>query len=512
MHDPIALDGNSLKLEDVVAVARRHAPVTLDNRARESLVRVRRYVDDLVDRGDAVYGVNTGFGKLSDVAIPRDRLSELQTNLVRSHAAGVGATLSEAEARATMLLRANVLAKGYSGIRASVVEQILAMLNAGIWPPIPEQGSVGASGDLAPLAHLALALIGEGEVFRNGVRGDAAKVLSDAGIASSSLAPKEGLALINGTQAHTALASLLVSDATSLWYTAHLSGIATLEALMGTPVAFEPRIHDARGQPGQMESAAISLALSSPSAIRESHRSNDPRVQDAYALRCMPQVHGPVLDALRFARGVISRELNAATDNPLVFEDGSMVSGGNFHGHAVGMACDFLAIALAGVATMAERRIDRLVNPDLNQGLPAFLAKEPGVNSGFMVAQITAAALASECKGLAHPATVDSIPTDGGKEDVVPMSMRAAVKLRRVVQNVRNILAIELLCAMQGLEFRRPLTSSPAVERAHALLRTLVPALDNDRVLSGDIAAVASQIEQELYAAIVRDSIAVTPI
>lgn len=330
-------------------------------------------------------------------------------------------------------------------------------------------------------------------------------MLQGAGLSPASLGPKEGLALINGTQAHTALAALAVADARALWGTAHVAGAATLDALLGTPTAFDERIHRVRGQPGQVLSAAVFRGLMADSAIRESHRTNDPRVQDAYALRCMPQVHGPVIEAIEQAEGVIARELNAATDNPLVFDDGSMVSGGNFHGQSVGMACDFLAIALTTLGAMSERRIDRLVNPDLNQGLPPFLARDPGVNSGFMMAQVTAAALASECKTLSHPASVDSIPTDGGKEDFVPMAMGAAIKLRRVVRNVRHILAIELLCAMQGIDFRRPLTSSASVERAWATLRGAVPFMERDRMLSPDIAAVARQVERGAYDHIVAD-------
>ncbi|MGQ0646713.1 MAG: histidine ammonia-lyase [Gemmatimonadaceae bacterium] len=505
MPTPIVLDGASLDIRDVVSVARDRARVSLHPNARERLTRVRRIVDDIVERNEPVYGINTGFGKLSDIAIPPARLSELQTNLIRSHAAGVGAPLCEAEARAVMLLRANVLAKGRSGIRAEVVDLLLGLLNADLYPAIPEQGSVGASGDLAPLAHLALALIGEGPLHSRNGSGVAGDVLRRAGLQPAELGPKEGLALINGTQAHTGIAALALADARGLWATAHVSGTASLEALLGTPVAFDERIHEVRGQPGQSWSAAIFRALTAESAIRESHRDDDPRVQDAYALRCMPQVLGPVHDALDFAEGVVTRELNAATDNPLVFDDGAMLSGGNFHGQAVGMACDFMAIALTTLGAMAERRIDRLVNPDLNQGLPPFLAKDAGVNSGFMMAQISAAALASECKILSHPATVDSIPTDGGKEDFVPMAMSAAVKLRRVVQNVRHIVAIELLCAMQGIDFRRPLTSSPSVERAHAVLRGAVPTLDKDRVLSTDIAAVTLQIERGAFERIVWD-------
>lgn len=495
MHSAtVVLDGHSLAVADVVAVAYRGAQVTLAPQALARLERVRAIVDGIVERNDVVYGITTGFGKLSDVAIPPSRLAELQVNLIRSHSVGVGPRLSEGETRAMMLLRANVLAKGCSGIRASVVEQLLAMLNARVYPPIPEQGSVGASGDLAPLSHLALGLIGEGTLIVDGREAGALEVMQAVGLTPVTLQPKEGLALVNGTQAHTALAALALFEARTLWRAAHVTGAATLEALLGTPVAFDPRIHAVRGQVGQERSAALLRELLSGSEIRESHRHGDPRVQDAYALRCMPQVHGPVLDALEFAEAIVGRELNAATDNPLVFEDGEMLSGGNFHGQSVAMVCDYLAIALTNLATMSERRIDRLVHPDLNQGLPPFLTTDAGVNSGFMMAQVTAAAVTSECKGLSHPASVDTIPTDGGKEDVVPMAMGAAVKLRRVVQNVRHVLAIEFLCAMQGIDYRRPLRSSAPVERAHALLRGVVPPLGRDRVLAPDIAAAAQLI------------------
>jgi histidine ammonia-lyase len=495
MKSQVVLDGQSLSLADVVGVARNGAAVSLSADARERLTRIRSIVDGIVDRNEVVYGITTGFGKLSDVAIPRDRLAELQVNLIRSHSVGVGPPLSEAETRAMMLLRANVLARGHSGIRPVVVDCLVAMLNAGLYPLVPEQGSVGASGDLAPLSHLALALLGEGRVRRGDIEGHASDMVRGAGIEPVVLAPKEGLALVNGTQAHTAVAGLALHDAQVLWATAHVSGAATLEALLGTPVAFDERIHAVRGQVGQNRSASVLRRLLAGSEIRESHRVNDARVQDAYALRCMPQVHGPVGDALDFAHGVISRELNAATDNPLVFDDGEMLSGGNFHGQSVGMVADFLAIALTNLATMSERRIDRLVNPDLNQGLPPFLTRDAGTSSGFMLAQVTAAAIASECKVLSHPASVDTIATGGGKEDVVPMAMGAAIKLRRVVQNVRYVLAIEMLCAMQGIDFRRPLRSSAAIERAHERLRTVVPALDRDRVLSPDVEAVARLIE-----------------
>ena len=493
---PVSLDGRTLTIAQLRAVAERGAPAELAPAARAKMAATRRVVDDLVSRNAVAYGVTTGFGKLSDVAIAPDKLAALQLNLVRSHAAGVGTPLPRREVRAMMLLRANVLAKGFSGARSALPELLCAMLNADLWPVVPEQGSVGASGDLAPLAHLALSLVGEGDLLSGsaGERGPAAQLLARAGLAPVTLGPKEGLSLINGTQAHTAVAALAVGDARTLWHTAHVAGAASLEALRGTPDAFDQRIQDARGQTGQAASAALLRALLTGSAIRESHRVGDPRVQDAYALRCMPQVHGPVHDAIVFAEDVIARELNAATDNPLVFEDGTMLSGGNFHGHAVAMALDFLAIAMTNLATMSERRIDRLVHPDMNEGLPPFLARDAGVHSGYMMAQVTAAAVASECKVLSHPSSVDTIPTDGGKEDVVPMAMGAAWKLRRIVRNVQHVLAIELMCAMQGLDYRRPLRSSAPVERAHDRVRALVATLTDDRVPSGDITALADAI------------------
>jgi histidine ammonia-lyase len=407
---------------------------------------------------------------------------------------GVGPLLVEAEVRAMMLLRANVISKGFSGARDVLVDLLAGMLNAGLFPPIPEQGSVGASGDLAPLAHLALSMIGEGILFKGDESGPAADMLRANGLEPVALGPKEGITLINGTQAHTAIAALLVHDAQRLWRAAHVAAAMSLEALKGTPVAFDDRIQQARGQIGQIESARIMRLLLADSEIRESHRSNDRRVQDAYGLRCVPQVHGPVLDALRWIEGMVSRELNAATDNPLVFDNGEMVSGGNFHGQAVAMALDFLAIIATNLAVISERRTDRLIHPDLNEGLPAFLSPDAGTNSGFMMAQVTAASITSECKVLAHPSSVDSIPTDGSKEDVVPMAMGAAWKARRVVANVRNVLAIELMCAAQGIDFRAPLKPSVAVGRAHDLVRTVVPRLERDRVMSGDIAVISTEI------------------
>lgn len=490
----LELDGRSLTVSEVVAVADDRVPVSLAPAARERMRDTRAVVDRAVLRAEPVYGINTGFGKLSEVTIPPEQLALLQRNLVRSHAAGVGDPLPEREVRAMMLLRANVLATGYAGARVEVVETLLAMLNAGIWPEVPEQGSVGASGDLAPLAHLALALIGEGPARCGAARDSAGALLQAAGLAPVTLAAKEGLALINGTQAHTAVGALAYAELCRLWGAAHVATAMSLEALLGTPDAFDARIQEARGQIGQQESAALLRTLLASSEIRESHRFGDPRVQDAYALRCVPQVHGPALDTLRFARGLIERELNAATDNPLVLASGELLSGGNFHGQAMGMVCDMLAIITANLAVISERRIDRLVHPDFNQGLPAFLAGHPGLESGHMMSQVTAAALASECKLLAHPASVDSIPTDGNKEDVVPMAMHAALKLRRSVRNLRHVLAIELIAAAEALEHRRPLRSSPAIEAAHGVIRQWVAPAVGDRSPAADIARLGDAL------------------
>ena len=490
----LPLDGRSLQIDDVLAVAEGRRVVSLAPEARARMQVTRDVVDRAVALEAPVYGVNTGFGKLSEVTIAPHQLAALQRNLVRSHAAGVGDPLPEREVRAMMLLRANVLATAYAGARPLVVDALIAMLNAGVWPVVPEQGSVGASGDLAPLAHLALTLIGEGTARFQGREAPSLELLHAAGLGAVTLEAKEGLALINGTQAHTAVATLACAELTRLWRAAHVATAMSLEALLGTPDAFDARIQEARGQTGQSESAAILRQLLSGSEIRESHRHGDPRVQDAYALRCVPQVHGPALDALRFARGIISRELNAATDNPLVMETGELLSGGNFHGQAVAMASDLLAIICANLAVISERRTDRLVHPDFNQGLPPFLAGSPGLESGQMMSQVTAAALASECKSLAHPASVDSIPTDGNKEDVVPMAMGAATKLRRTVRNLRHVLAIELIAAAEALEYRRPLRSSTSVEQAHAIIRQYVARSEGDRPPAPDITRLADAL------------------
>ena len=503
MTTRVVIDGNSLAIEDVAAVASGAASVRLADSARERGSVTRRVVESLVAQRAVAYGVTTGFGKLSEIAIPPERLADLQVNLVRSHAAGVGQPLPEREVRAMMLLRANVIAKGFSGARPHLAHLLAEMLNAGIHPVVPEQGSVGASGDLAPLAHLALAMIGEGMVTHRGQLRDAAEALRAVSLEPAVLGPKEGLTLINGTQAHTAIAALALVDAHRLWRVAHIAGAMSLEALLGTPVAFDARIQDVRGQLGQAASAALLRELLADSEIRESHRYGDPRVQDAYSLRCMPQVHGPVLDAIDFAVSLVSRELNAATDNPLVFPEGDLLSGGNFHGQAVAMALDVLAIALTNLATISERRIDRLVHPDFNQGLPPFLTRDAGVNSGFMMAQVTAASLASECKVLSHPASVDTIPTDGNKEDVVPMAMGAAWKVRRIVRNVQYVLAIELLCAAQGIDFRAPLRPGRGVSRAHEAVRRRVSPLEQDRVLSTDIERMARAIADDEFTTMV---------
>jgi histidine ammonia-lyase len=498
MTAAVVIDGNSLTIDDVFAVA-HGASVALAPAVLGRMRATRRVVEALVERNEVAYGVTTGFGKLSEVAIPRDRLAELQVNLVRSHAAGVGPLMPEREVRALMLLRANVLAKGYSGARPQLADLLVGMLNAALHPPVPEQGSAGASGDLAPLAHLALSMIGEGSLSTGAAAGPADAMLRQAGLLPITLGAKEGLTLINGTQAHTAVAALAIVDAHRLWHVAHVAGAMSLEALLGTPVAFDERIQTARGQLGQAASAALLRDLLADSEIRESHRHGDPRVQDAYSLRCMPQVHGPVLDAIDFAAGLVGRELNAATDNPLVFETGELLSGGNFHGQTVALALDVLAIVMTNLATIAERRIDRLVHPDLNQGLPPFLTRDAGVNSGLMMAQVTAASLASECKVLAHPASVDTIPTDGSKEDVVPMAMGAAWKLRRLIRNVQHVLGIELLCAAQGIDYRAPLKPGRGVARAHAQVRRLVRPLEGDRVLAPDIGVLADAIAAGLF-------------
>ncbi|MGA2218148.1 MAG: histidine ammonia-lyase [Terracidiphilus sp.] len=500
------LDGQALTLEEIEAVALRGCNVAIARAALGRMRASRERIEGILAAGQTVYGVNTGFGKLADVRIPADKLAQLQTNLVRSHSAGVGQPLSEPEVRAMLLLRANVLARGFSGCRTVVVELLVAMLNAGVHPVIPEKGSVGASGDLAPLAHLALVAIGEGEAAYLGERMAGGEALRRAGLTSLALQAKEGLALLNGTQAMTAVGSLAVARGLRLAKVADLAGAMSLEALMGTPAAFDARIHEARPHAGQIAAAAHLMGLMQGSEIREAHREHDSRVQDAYCLRCMPQVHGAVRGALEHVRGVLEIETGSATDNPLVFAVetagswGDVLSGGNFHGAPLAYGFDYAAIALTDLASMTERRIDRLLNPDINERLPPFLSPDPGLSSGFMIAQIVAAALINECQVLAHPSSTGSIPTSGGKEDHVSMGMTGAVKLRQIVENGERIAAIELMCAAQGLECRRPLKASAAMERAHDAVRAVVPRLDQDRVLAGEIEALAAAVRGGAFA------------
>src|SRR2546422_356505 len=476
-------------IADVVAVARHRAPVAIASAARQGIEASRRTVEEAVTRGDTIYGVNTGFGKLAHVRIPPDRIRALQLNLIRSHASGVGEPLPVDGVRAMMLLRANVLARGTSGVRPVLPELIVAMLNQGVHPQVPSQGSVGASGDLAPLAHLALAMVGEGED---------GQALEAKGLRPLTLEAKEGLAFVNGTQAQTGLAALLVHDAWVLWRTAHGAAAMSLEAVRGTPEPFDARIHDARPHPLQQRSAALLRELLADSAIRESHRVHDPRVQDADSLRCTPQVLGAVGEGLAFAERLVATELNAATDNPLVF-DGDVLSGGNFHGQPVALALDVVGIALATLAGLAERRLERIVNPDLSSGPPPFLARDPGLESGFMTAQIAAAALAADCRVLATPASVQSVPTEGDQEDVVPMGMSAAWKAERILGNAVRIVAIELLAAAQGLEFLKPLTPGRGVARTYAARARAAAPLDGDRPLTGDIERVAGGIREGTF-------------
>jgi histidine ammonia-lyase len=491
----LELDGQKLSLAQVVFVARDKDQVSLASTARARVEQSRKVVEQIVAEGRTVYGVNTGFGKLSDVHIERDQLRELQLNLVRSHSCGLGSPLSEAEARALLLLRANVLAEGFSGCRPVLIESLVAMLNRGVTPVIPEKGSVGASGDLAPLAHLALTVIGEGEAFYRGERMAGADALQRAEIAPVQLEVKEGLALLNGTQAMVAVGGLALHRAERVVRLADVAGAMTLEAVRGTPVAFDERIHAARPHPGQIEVAAHLRELLRDSQIRQSHLENDPRVQDAYSLRCMPQVHGAIRGALTHAREIVEIETGSATDNPLVFAaTGEVLSGGNFHGAPLALSFDYAAIAMTDLMSITERRIDRLVNPDSNEDLPPFLTSHPGPASGFMMMQIVAAALLSEAKVLAHPASIDNVPTDGGKEDHVSMGMTAATKLRSIVDNAELITAIELITAAEGLEYRAPLQPGRGVKQAYELVRRHVTRLTNDRAMSGEIQIIAEAI------------------
>jgi histidine ammonia-lyase len=506
----IVLDGASLSIDQLLAIADGGESIALADRARERVRASREVVDRRARGSEPAYGINTGFGSFADVKIAPDALEALQLNLLRSHAAGVGEPLPVRTVRATMALRANVLAKGFSGISVGTLEALMALVNAGVHPHVPSRGSVGASGDLAPLAHLALVLIGEGEAFDDrasdsralepgrpalGASGtiSGADALARAGLTPIALGPKEGLALINGTQPSTAVLALALADAERLARAADIAAALSIDALRGSVHPFEARIHDARPFAGQRGSAANIDALMRGSGINKSHEFCG-KVQDAYSMRCAAQVHGATREALRFVREIVAIESNAATDNPMVFADtGDIVSCGNFHGAPIAVAADLLAAAIVPLATISERRTDRLVDPSLS-GLPAFLTREGGVNSGFMMAQVTAAAVASELKTLAHPAGVDTIPTSANKEDHVSMSMTAALKAERAVGRAREVIAIEILCACQAIDFLAPLATSPVLQRVHALVRAHVPALAADRAPSPDIAAIAKLI------------------
>jgi histidine ammonia-lyase len=511
------INGNDLTLEQVREVAAERRPVLLAPDARTAVQRARAVVDALVENDRVSYAITTGVGKLSDVRIAVPQIREMQVNLVRSHAVGVGEPLPPAETRAMMLLRANSLAKGYSGVRTEVIDALCEMLNRGVVPFVPSQGSVGASGDLAPLAHLALALIGEGECLDNqSSRIPTPEALRHAQIKPVVLEAKEAVSLINGTQGMLGVGVLALLLAETLVDSADVIGAMSLDGLKGTVVAFDERIHQVRPHQGQIITADNLRKMIAGSQINESHRDCG-RVQDAYSLRCIPQVHGAVRDTLAHCRRVMETEIKSAVDNPLVFPasadgtqvsrnaangDGDVLSGGNFHGEPVAFVLDFLGIALSALAGISERRLERLVNPALNEGLPPFLAAGAGTNSGFMMPQVTAAALVSENKVLAHPASVDSITTSGNKEDFVSMGMTAALKLKRIAANTCNVLAIEAMAAAQALDFLAPLKSSKRGQQAHAAIRAVCPTMDKDRVMYQDFARIAELIASGKLAAV----------
>ncbi|HEV8535477.1 MAG TPA: histidine ammonia-lyase [Candidatus Limnocylindria bacterium] len=499
----LRLTGRDLSIADVLAVARRDVAVGLDRSAEREVDQAAKVVAEIARADDPVYGVNTGFGDLSTVRVPPDELRALQLNLVRSHAVGVGPELPEDVVRAVLLLRANTLAAGRSGVRTEVVDLLCDMLNRRVHPAIPRHGSVGASGDLAPLAHAALVLIGEGETVDQGRRRSGADGLKAAGLKPIELAPKEGVSLINGTQVMTAIGCLALHDAEVLATTADVVGAMSAEALRATDRAWDAELHATRPHPGQQTVAANLRLLMAGSPNVASHRVGDPRVQDPYSIRCMPQVHGASRDAIAYTRRVLEIEINAVTDNPIVFaEDHRVVSGGNFHGQPVAIALDLATIAVAELADISEARVDRMTNGHTS-GLPPFLTRRPGTNSGFMVAQYTAAALVTENRLRAFPASVESLPTSAGMEDHVSMGVHAAHKLAEVVRNTRDVLAIEALCAAQGLDLLGA-TTAPGVEEARRVVRERSARLDDDRPLSGDITALADVIAREVLIAAVR--------
>jgi histidine ammonia-lyase len=502
MPGTIHIEGQRLTRHDFHAVVLGNHRVGLSPRARVAMRKSRAWVEKIIAEKQLVYGVTTGVGSLSTEHIPPAAARELQLNVVRSHACGVGEPLGIAETRGLLLLRANTLARGLSGVRPRIAEALCAFLNHGVHPVVPRRGSVGASGDLAPLAHVALALVGEGDVIFRGRRQRSSAAMKSLGMKPLTLEAKEGLSLVNGTQAMLSVGLLALRDAEILANTADVAGALSLDSLRGSTRAFDERLHAARPHPGQIISARNVVRLNRGSTINKSHRSCS-RVQDAYSLRCMPQVHGAVRDALSYVARVFEIEMNSATDNPLVFADaGEVISGGNFHGQPLALALDLAALALTQLGAIAERRIDRMVNP-LTSELPAFLAHSPGLESGLMIAQVAAAALASENKVLAHPASADSIPTSGNKEDFVSMGMAAALKLQPIIANVRNILAIELLCACQALDWLAPLRSGKLAEQARDLVRAVSPHIAQDRPLHADIARIAGLIAEGKVAGVI---------
>lgn len=482
----IILDGNNLSLEEVARIALDNVPISIAKSSRLKVQKCRTYVDKVIANGDVVYGLTTGFGKFSTVNIPPENIAELQLNLIRSHATSVGEPYDIPQTRAIMLLRIAVLVKGHSGIRLETLDTLVEMLNKGVHPIIPRRGSVGASGDLSPLSHLALVLIGEGEAIYKGKSMPGQEAMKLAGITPVQLAAKEGLALNNGTQVMAALGVLSLLEAERLCRYADVIASMSIDALKGTTRAFDELVHNLRPHPGQLKSAANIRKLLSGSTLRESHR-NCGNIQDAYSLRCTPQVHGAVRDAISYVRGVLQIEINSATDNPLIFaEEEKVISGGNFHGEPLAIALDTLAIAVSELASISERRVEQMLNPALSRGLSPFLAKRPGIDSGFMIVQLTAASLVSENKVLAHPASVDSIPTSANQEDHVSMGSVSANKLLQVIENVASALGIELLIAAAALDERK-LMSSPALEKVKALLRVNVPPMNEDRVMYPDV-------------------------
>jgi histidine ammonia-lyase len=494
----ILLDGNTLTLEQLVAIADDYAEVGVTADARARVLAARAVVDARAAGDTPVYGINTGFGSFAETRIDRDDLAQLQVNLVRSHAAGVDTPLPVRAVRAAMALRANVLAKGYSGIRLETLETLIAALNRRVHPRVPSRGSVGASGDLAPLAHIALALIGEGDVWDGRQATPAAGALRAAGLTPVTLGAKEGLALINGTQVSTAVAALALAGAERLARSADVTAALSIDALRGSVHPFEPRIHAARPFPGQGASADNLTRLITGSEINAAHV-NCGRVQDAYSMRCAPQVHGAAREALTWVRHIIAIEMNAATDNPMVFADADeIVSGGNFHGAPVAIASDVMVLSLAQLATISERRSERLVNPALS-GLPAFLTRHGGLQSGLMIAQVTAAAVTSEIKTMSYPASVDTIPTSANQEDHVSMSMAASLKAERALQLARHVMAVEVLCACQAIDLLAPLVTSAPLARVHAAVRAHVPALVDDRPSAPDLDQIAEMIRSGAF-------------